>query len=729
MGFDTKFVDGDRDQYSHYTCGVCQQLADLDCLVTTNCSHVICRKCLAQHLNSSTSCPTCKVDLHQQNGQGVVNFVQPLQKRQPLASQNLQNIRVCCPKDGVAGATCLWKGRYADLQQHLLSSRAHNRRVQPTPTTATPASPTAAVNTAVTPQNQWCKPAAASTHAAPQSPRVRGKKRVVKKAVPHKAKVEQSKSLDEDTETTVECSEDSSSESSGDDVLRETKPRAPTSPRPRGRPARTRTGSLASSSHSLASSSGSHIQLICESFRKEGMTHFTLNRYGEAMAVYTRGLDYLGMRGRSSAMGEEANNWKVIFLSNRAACHMAQRNYAEAIFDSKAALAADPKFEKASLRLARAHLHQGNFAAAVRTCQEAVVRRPTAVSQSLRDLLTHCKTMNQAHLNALTYLEGGQYTKTKEQLAVLFKADYSSSSILLLEARADMNLGNLSEAAAHCERVLKDDKQSTKAHLLLGQISILSGRRQYGVSHIKRALKLDPDSSAVGQVGKKWVEVAQLVNEIQNAAVNENWADCLSHADNAIRTCPVLPLPSPLFAILYTAVAEANVGLGDYVSALQVCQVVLSKEPHAQCAEAWLARLSALEKLGRHADARKFRGIIHSTWGKEDARFEPKEPTSMTPAKPQDDRRDFYQVLGVPRDADLAQLRRAFRLKSRDCHPDRMVTASEEQKQAAAQEFEKLNEAMEFLKDDDMRKMYDEGFEVRYIRQRVFKDRAARARE
>ena len=34
-------------------------------------------------------------------------------------------------------------------------------------------------------------------------------------------------------------------------------------------------------------------------------------------------------------------------------------------------------------------------------------------------------------------------------------------------------------------------------------------------------------------------------------------------------------------------------------------------------------------------------------------------------------KRDYYEILGVPRDADEAALKSAFRKKAMQCHPDR----------------------------------------------------------
>lgn len=65
-------------------------------------------------------------------------------------------------------------------------------------------------------------------------------------------------------------------------------------------------------------------------------------------------------------------------------------------------------------------------------------------------------------------------------------------------------------------------------------------------------------------------------------------------------------------------------------------------------------------------------------------------------------KRDYYDVLGVSRDADAAQIKKAFRRLARACHPD--VNPNDPDCEA---QFKELAEAYEALSDDDSRAAYD----------------------
>lgn len=65
------------------------------------------------------------------------------------------------------------------------------------------------------------------------------------------------------------------------------------------------------------------------------------------------------------------------------------------------------------------------------------------------------------------------------------------------------------------------------------------------------------------------------------------------------------------------------------------------------------------------------------------------------------DFKDYYQILGVPRDADEKQIKKAYRNLARKYHPDVNSDASSEER------FKSINEAYQVLSDPEKRAMYD----------------------
>src|SRR5947208_8192897 len=68
-------------------------------------------------------------------------------------------------------------------------------------------------------------------------------------------------------------------------------------------------------------------------------------------------------------------------------------------------------------------------------------------------------------------------------------------------------------------------------------------------------------------------------------------------------------------------------------------------------------------------------------------------------------KRDYYDVLGVDKNANDDELKKAFRRLARQFHPDTMT--GEQEKKAAEEKFKEINEAYAVLSDQDKRRRYD----------------------
>lgn len=67
---------------------------------------------------------------------------------------------------------------------------------------------------------------------------------------------------------------------------------------------------------------------------------------------------------------------------------------------------------------------------------------------------------------------------------------------------------------------------------------------------------------------------------------------------------------------------------------------------------------------------------------------------------------DYYALLGVTRMASAEEIRKAFRLRAKDCHPDRFPLGSQAH-EAASAHFKELMLAKETLLDPQQREAYD----------------------
>ena len=70
--------------------------------------------------------------------------------------------------------------------------------------------------------------------------------------------------------------------------------------------------------------------------------------------------------------------------------------------------------------------------------------------------------------------------------------------------------------------------------------------------------------------------------------------------------------------------------------------------------------------------------------------------------------KNYYDILGVKKDASKDDIRRAFKKLSLKYHPDKHINDSEEDKKKAEEKFKEAAEAYSVLSDKDKRARYDQ---------------------
>jgi tetratricopeptide (TPR) repeat protein len=686
MGLETQWICSDERHYGAFECSICQTLPEpADCLVTTTpCSHVFCRSCLSQWItNHSTTCPTCNHDLlysssvnKNKAGRGSMQIgdsavmVLPLQLVQPLAYRLLSNVLVKCPLSKHVG--CTWRGDYADLQSHLVSSTAHN---------ATSSTTTAAA-----------------------------------------------------TSTTKTTSTSTSMEGDPMDVDHDT----------------------VSEENTITLDQQWQMCLkTAAAIKEEANSKFETRRYDDAHSLYTKAIAILEecidqnaqkktsnlLEGSNETSPEEdgsltplkQQSYKLLsaLYSNRAAARLSLGNNQDCINDCRYAmklplpLDQQQQIGKIYVRACRAAVQLGDLTQANAFVQDGldasvVLGEPGSTGRNvLKKEADKVRAMQEVVSKANYAIEHHWYAEAKSCYSQLLLNAPSALPFLLGAARSDLGLGLTDSALRLTKRILLKHPKSSMACWVRGQTLFLMGESAMGLKLIQEGLRLDPDAVEIRTSYRSFKKVKEWMDQAKQLMFLRQFKDVIDLLTKSIEECESassLPPKSPLFATLHTDRAEAYLRLKEYNHSLKDCaKVVYAQEGYIP---AWLICIQAHHGLDDHETAMEEIKQLLQRFEQDERLLKAYEKADFLIRKK--NRVDYYDLFGVSSIASAMEIKKAYKKRSLDYHPDRIPpTATEDDKKEAHRKFQLLGEGLEILCDDFQRKLYDEGYDPAAIRERV----------
>lgn len=72
-------------------------------------------------------------------------------------------------------------------------------------------------------------------------------------------------------------------------------------------------------------------------------------------------------------------------------------------------------------------------------------------------------------------------------------------------------------------------------------------------------------------------------------------------------------------------------------------------------------------------------------------------------------KKNYYEVLGISKEADSLEIKKAYREMAKKYHPDKYINENEKLKKEAEEKFKECSDAYEILSDSAKRQIYDKG--------------------
>ncbi|KAJ9216826.1 hypothetical protein DTO166G4_1672 [Paecilomyces variotii] len=421
-----------------------------------------------------------------------------------------------------------------------------------------------------------------------------------------------------------------------------------------------------------------------ESFKLAGNKFYKAGDYNRAIQEYNKAIE---INPNSSA-----------YLSNRAAAYLSAARYREALEDCQRAHELDPTNPKIMHRLARILTYLGRPADALDVLSRV---QPPASATDRAPAEKMLRFISQAE-ETLRNEKGGSMAmfcldQARQGLGTGVKQPRKWA---LLTGEAHLKMGNdnaFGKAQDIAIGLLRENNQDPDALLLRARAFYGQGDNDQAVKYLRMCLSLDPDS-------KQAIKMLRMVQKLTRTKEEGNNAFKARDYRKAIElwtaTLEIDPDNKDVNSKVLQNRAQAYINLKEYDNAIRDCTEALRIDP--SYLKAQKVRAKAYGASGNWEEAvKEYKAVAEANPGEKgiqedirNAEFELKKSQ----------RKDYYKILGVSKDASDQEIKKAYRKLAIQYHPDKNRNAED-----SDEKFKEIGEAYETLIDPQKRASYDNG--------------------
>jgi len=385
-------------------------------------------------------------------------------------------------------------------------------------------------------------------------------------------------------------------------------------------------------------------EVLAEQKKEEGNAHYKNKEYHKALACYSRAIE---LCPESTA-----------YYGNRAACRMMLGLYGDALADARESIRLDATFSKGYVRMAKCCLALGDSAAALHAIDKANEPEPTLE-------LGH----ERASLRALQQLADDMvraYDKA-DYRRVIFCCDRSlehapaSRRLKLTKAECLALLGRYAEAEEMANDILRTDHTNADALLVRGLCFYYQDNVDKAFSHFQHVLRMAPDHAKARDIYRRAKLLKSKKEEGNESFKNGRFQEAFDTYTSALA---IDANNRTTNAKLYFNRAVVLVKMNKLKEALGDCNQAISLDE--TYVKAYLRRAKCHMDLEQYEDAvRDYEKINKMEKNREYKRLLHEAKHALKKSQ----RKDYYRILGIERNANEDEIKKAYRKRALAHHP------------------------------------------------------------
>nr|XP_039250330.1 dnaJ homolog subfamily C member 3-like [Styela clava] len=396
-----------------------------------------------------------------------------------------------------------------------------------------------------------------------------------------------------------------------------------------------------------------------------------------------------------SSIDNDPNNYQAYYM--RATVYLAMGRSRTALPDLDQVISLQPNFIKARLQRGNLYLKMGRFNDAQIDYEAVLSQEDNADAKAKVEVIRPLRrNINQAAQS----FQSKDYRQVVNYMKEVIETCPWNAEFRETRAMAHEGLGDLRSAISDLKPTTTLRLDNTAGYLKISILYYRLGDIEQSLDEIRECLKLDPDHKECYAHYKNVKKLFKTVESGRKFMNEERWDDAIGKFTKALQQEPRIPAFNLEIKL---RICESYVKKASPIEALAACKDVLKYDSHNIPAIFLISEAYTLNSQYQEAvDILQEASQIDENYPGLNDKIKQAQKLLK-----QSQKRDYYKILGVSRNARKREIEKAYRNLARQWHPDNFKT--EEEKKSAESKFIDLAAAKEVLTDPEKRRKFDSG--------------------
>ena len=420
-----------------------------------------------------------------------------------------------------------------------------------------------------------------------------------------------------------------------------------------------------------------------------GNAQFKNQNYTTAADYYTKGL--------------ELNPNEPVLYANRGTCLKLLGKYKESLSDYKKAVQLGPRNTKNMKKLSSVYVILGNFGEAQILLQKCCNLEPEDSSHTYE--LNKVKKMVEDYEKIHEKLKDQKWDDVEEQSKKLLSDAPSFIELQKIYIQACLELCKFKEVIDFIKNKVSSTVKSKdkEFNYLLAKTYYFKGDYDLAKNEVNNLIKQGTTDEKLSKLKKNIETINDAKTKANSLFKSEKYDEAISEYTKLLEFDPE---NKNFISIILTNKALCLKKKGKNMEALKDVDEAIKNNPNY--ATAYIRRALIYEEFKMFDDAKS-----DLSKAKELDPSNPKIEGYINEANQKVDsarNRDYYQILGLNRNATPEEIKKAYRKLALKYHPDRN-SETEQTKKIAQRKFEDVSDAYSVLSDPKKKQMFDQGID------------------